>query len=354
MASEFGHPDSNNFFSTSHAGSHGSSAGSGQLFLLGANGQLSPVETAHHGGGGSGGSNHGSPPPPPPPSFTLVTTPGSNLEIKLIWDSSVAHAPSGFMNAAITAAQFYTSHFSSSSLDIINIDVGYGEVGGQTLPSGALAASESYGLMENYSTVSSALKKDASSSTWQAQADTSLPTSDPTNGGSFFVTTAEAKALGLMSGTASGVDGYVGLNSSYSFSYNQSSIGSNQFDAVGAFEHEISEVMGRVGSVGSIFGSNVYTPLDLFRYSSAGVRDLTAGPGYLSVNGGATNLGTYNNPNNGGDASDWIPSLIGDSYGDGYPGRAAVVSPTDLIEDSLLGYRMTPLTVSQTQNSGLA
>jgi hypothetical protein len=274
------------------------------------------------------------------------------LEIKLIWDSSIASAPSGFMTAAITAAQFYTSHFSTSTLEVINIDVGYGEVGGQTLPSGALAASESYGLMENYSTVKSALQKDASSSTWQAQADASLPSSDPTHGGSFFVSTAEAKALGLMSGTASGLDGAIGLNSSYSFSYNQSSIGSNQFDAVGAFEHEISEVMGRVGSVGSIFGSNVYTPLDLFRYSNAGVRDLTAGPGYFSVNGGNTNLGSYNNPNNGGDAADWIPSLMGDSYGDGYPGMAAVVSPTDLIEVAALGYRMTPLTVSQLQNSG--
>jgi hypothetical protein len=33
---------------------------------------------------------------------------------------------------------------------------------------------------------------------------------------------------------------------------------------------------------------------------------------------------------------------------------AAAVSPTDLIEDSALGYRMTPLALSQTKTPGLA
>ena len=255
------------------------------------------------------------------------------------------------MRAAIAAATLYTQEFSNP--EVLNIDVGYGEVGGSRLPSGALAASESYGYMENYSTVRSALQRDASSSTWQTAADATLPSSDPTNGGSFFVSTAEAKALGQVSGYGTAVDGYIGLSSQYPFSYSQSSIASNQFDAIGALEHEISEVMGRMGSEGAIFGSNVYTPLDLFRYSNPGARDLTPGPGYFSVDGGATNLGTYNNPNHGGDAADWIPSLAGDSYGDGYPGMAAAVSPTDLIEDSVLGYRMTPLALSQTKTPGL-
>ena len=63
--------------------------------------------------------------------------------------------------------------------------------------------------------------------------------------------------------------------------------------------------MGRFGSVGTELGSGVYTPLDLFRYTSSGVRDLTVGPAspYFSINNGATNLGTYNNPASGGDAS---------------------------------------------------
>src|SRR5262249_5405273 len=160
-------------------------------------------------------------------------------------------------------------------------------------------------------------KKDAFSSTWQRTADSSLPSSDPTKGGQFFVTTAEAKAFGQVSGSGTGTDGYIGLSSYYSFNYTGHP-SSTQFDAVGAMEHEVGEIMGLYGSLGSIFGHNVYTPLDLFRYSASGVRDLTPGPGYLSVDNGKTNLGTFNNPTNGGDATDWIPTLVGDSYGSGY------------------------------------
>jgi hypothetical protein len=350
MALEHERPDPHQLLNGPQGCSHGSGNGNapGELLLLGANEKLSPVQSAHHRGsvGGSTLVHHSSAPAP-----TLVGAAGG-LQIKLIWDSSVASAPSNFMSAAIKAAQLYTTEFSNP--EVINIQVGYGEVAGQRLPSGALTASESYGYSESYSQVASALKQDASSSTWQGIADASLPSSDPTHGGSFFVTTAEAKALGQVNGYGSSVDGYVGLSSQYPMNYAQSGISGNQFDAVGALEHEISEVMGRMGSEGALFGSNVYTPLDLFRYSGPGVRDLAPGPGYFSVNGGATNLGAYNNPNFGGDASDWTPSLVGDSYGDGYPGVPAAVSPTDLIEDSTLGYRMTPMAVSQTQKPGLA
>jgi hypothetical protein len=118
----------------------------------------------------------------------------------------------------------------------------------------------------------------------------------------------------------------------------------NQYDAIGAFEHEISEVMGRFGAVGSIYGNRVYTPLDLFRYTSPGVRDTTIGPPspYFSIDSGATNLGTYNNPAAGGDASDWVRSVAGDAFGSAYKGRPMTVSPTDLVEQTMLGYSLTP------------
>ena len=41
----------------------------------------------------------------------------------------------------------------------------------------------------------SALLGDAGSSSYQAVADSTLGSTDPTNGGKFFVTTAEAKRL---------------------------------------------------------------------------------------------------------------------------------------------------------------
>jgi len=282
----------------------------------------------------------------------MVGTAGG-LQFNLIWDSSVSSAPAGFESAAIAAASLYTGYYSNP--EVINVHIGYGEVDGYRMGQGALGESMSYGYLESYSQVFSALQGNASSSSWAAQADASLPTTDPTNGGSFFVSTAEAKALGQISGTGTATDGYVGLSSIYPFDYTPNTTPAfNQYDAVGTFAHELSEVMGRVGSLGSIFGANIYTPLDLFRYSNSGIRDLTAGPGYFSINNGTTNLGTYNNPQNGGDASDWIPTLQGDSYGSGYAGVRAVVSPTDIIENSVLGYHMTASAKTYTTTPQLA
>lgn len=325
--------------------------GLGPMVQLSDDGALSPVQSAHHNGGGGGGTGGTTTSTSPSPTSTLAGS-ATGLQFNLIWDSSVSGAPSAFKSDVVSVAQYYSSLFSNR--EVINIQVGYGEVGGQSLPSGALAASMSNGYLTNYATIYNGLQKDKSSSTYQATADASLSASvDPTHGGQFFITSAEAKAQGLVSATGTGVDGYIGLGVN-NYSFNQSQIGANQFDATGAIEHEISEVMGRIGSVGAEFGSNIYTPLDLFRYSSAGVHDTVAGPGYFSTNGGVTNLGTYNDPTQGGDATDWTSSLVGDSYGFAYLGKPLVVSPTDIVEDAVLGYNMTSTAQTATKTLGLA
>jgi hypothetical protein len=286
---------------------------------------------------------------------TLVGHAGG-LQFNLIWDSSVAGAPAGFEHAAIAAAKYYSNLYSND--EVINLHIGFGEIGGSSLSPGALGESESYGYMAPYNVVDSALQRDASSSSYQQSADASLTSVNPTGAGQFFVTSADAKALGLLNGASTALDGYIGLSSAYPLDYHTNvagnHIGPNQYDAIGIIKHEISEVMGRVGSVGAVMGADVYTPLDLFRYLGNGVRDLTPSAGYFSVDHGATNLGVYNNPLNGGDAADWTPSLIGDSYGDGYAGHRAVASPTDIIENAVLGYTMTPAALAKTQNIGLA
>jgi hypothetical protein len=328
----------------------------GPIELLSDNNQLSPLQGArggHGGGGGGGNGGGGGTPPPTPLPGTLVGTAGG-LQFDLVWDSNVASAPAGFQAAVTDAAQYLTTLYSNNIL--ITIDVGWGEVGGATLPSGDLASSATYGYTENYSSVVAGLKTDAASSTYQASADASLLSSDPTNGGKFFVATAEAKAMGQVSGSSNSIDGFIGFSSSASWDFSATTAPtSGQYDAIGVAEHELTEVMGRIGSVGGVFGPNVYTPLDLFRYSSAGVRDLTPGPGYFSVNSGQTNLGTYNNPQNGADAADWISTLTGDSFtAVGYSGTRLALSPTDIIETSVLGYKMTPTAVALTKTPGLA
>jgi len=322
-----------------------SSGDQGQLVLLDDDGHLSPASSSAAGGSSTHSltsSTSGGTPAP-----TMVGNAGG-LQFNLIWDSSVSAAPAGFESAAIDAALLYTQYYSNP--EVINVHIGYGEVDGYALGQGALGESMSYGYLDSYSQVLSELKNSNTSSywpTWAANPYASLPTADPTNGGQFFVSTAEAKALGQINSMGTATDGYVGLSSIYAFDYTHNTTpASNQYDAIGTFAHELSEVMGRVGSVGSIFGRNIYTPLDLFRYSRPGTRDLTAGPGYFSIDNGKTNLGQYNNPRNGGDASDWIPTLRGDSYGSGYAGYSAVVSPTDIFENAVLGYHMMPSTAS--------
>jgi len=320
-----------------------------QEYLIDDTGQVSPAVYGTHTQSGTNSSPPApisSPPAPtsstPPP--TLIGASGS-LQFDLIWDSSVAKAPSGFVQAIIKAAQFYTTFFSNK--EVVNIDVGYGEVDGSRLASSALGESESYGYLTNLSTVVNALHSDSY--------PPSLARNEPTSS-QFFVTRAEAKTLDLISGSSSGVDGFVGLSSTVPMNYSTSgpTQGSPQFDATAIAEHEISEVMGRIGMEGEIVsGKPTYTPLDLFDYKSPGILELSGLGGYFSVNDGTSNLGIYNDASaHGGDISDWASNAAptGVTY-DAYnaftwPGYHGIVSSSDLLEDAALGYKLTPTGVA--------
>ena len=196
------------------------------------------------------------------------------LVFNITYDSSVSSAPAGFTSAIGDVVNYYESVFNDPIT--VNIDVGWGEVAGQSL-GGALGASETYLGVISYSQLKAALAADAKSAD-DASAVASLPGGDPTGGGSFVVTTAEAKALGL--GTDAAVDGYVGFSSSvnYTFDPNNRAV-SGTYDFIGVAEHEISEVMGRIALLGTPLGglSHTYTALDLLRYSRPGVRQFGAG-----------------------------------------------------------------------------
>jgi hypothetical protein len=278
------------------------------------------------------------------------------LQFHLVWDSSVSSAPAAFKSAAIAAASFYTQMYENSEL--ITIYVGWNECNGSVIGAGALSESQSTAMYKSYSTVEAALKTDAGESANQAQADSTLTATDPLGAKFYYVPTAEAKAIGLLAPGSTYVDGHIGMSSSVSWDFNAPTtpVGSGQFDAIGALEHEISEVMGRTSSVGLQHGPAIYTPLDLFRYTSPGVRDTTVGPTspYFSIDHGVTNLGVYNNAAQGGDLGDWVNTLRGDSYGYGSPGATLTVSATDLIENSVLGYNLTAAGLAATQTPGLA
>jgi hypothetical protein len=268
------------------------------------------------------------------------------LNIDLTFDQPTNSLPAGFVASLDAVAQFYDSLFTNPIT--VNIDVGYGEIGNTTPPTtlgpGVLGESEAYFNQFSYSQIKSALVADATSAD-QVSAANSLPAADPTNGGNFWVSTAEAKALGLM-GASSAIDGYVGFSNSVAFTYNTTNggaVAAGTYDFFGVAAHEISEVLGRdlfAGSQdGQGIGPNSFTPLDLFHYSSNGVRDFSGTTaGYFSLNGGATNLDNFNT-NPSGDFGDWASSVGNDAFlAFSRSGVANPVSQTDLRELNILGY----------------
>jgi hypothetical protein len=211
----------------------------------------------------------------------------------------------------------------------------------------------------SYSALKGALQAESGNSSYQATAAASLSASNPTNGGTFEVSKANAKGLGL-TGADSSLDGYVSISSSISFEFNQTAA-SGKYDAIGALQHEFTEVMGRVGSVGASLGSSVYTALDLYRYTSSNNADPThgtpqraltqQGPNteYFSINGGTTNLGDYNASNGEEDYADWSSAMGADPFGFAFAGSTEPMSGNDAIEQSAIGWNLTARGVALAQ-----
>jgi hypothetical protein len=287
-------------------------------------------EAKGHGSGGSGGSGGTTPAP-------YTTNSGTDVNIHVTYDSSVGSAPAGFTSVVQKVADFFASSLQDSTPITINIDVGYGEVDGTRLGFGALGESSTNLQQVSYSQLTSAY------STTGLSLGSSVPS------GNLYVSYAEAKALNIGITSPLAVDGYVGFDSQSSiFDYNNvDGVSSTQYDFYGVVAHEFSEVMGRILLVGgNINNAPSYTAYDLFHFSSPGVQDFSGNGGYFSNDKGTTNLATFNNPSNGGDAGDWANTGTSNSGGSIYDafnafdtaGHVEPVSNTDLLALHALGY----------------
>jgi hypothetical protein len=280
--------------------------------------------------------------------------------INIKYDMSVTSQSQAFQtqfDAAVNAAVAFYEHVFTNNMTI-TINVGWNEVEGHSINSGNLAQSQFLaGTDLNYSQVYNALQNDTNTSD-NVTAFGTLPANDPTFGGHFRLTSAEMEAFGLTNNVGPTNDLYIGLSSSVSWTFDPSNRAvSGEHDAIGAIEHEISEVMGRYGSLGQAFGTNIYTPLDLFRYASAGARQLTYGAGFFSIEG-QTLLKQYNDPSNGADAVDWLHPADGGSFGDSYGNNGtdviSRVTATDLREMNIIGYNRGPLTADNFNGNGVS
>lgn len=239
-------------------------------------------------------------------ALSSAAQPSHALTIVGVFDASVTSA---FQTAFNYAATEFQNAFSDPVT--LTIDV-------TTSTSVSLGQSTYSTLSSNYAQVRSALISDqaghpsANGATSVASGGSLFSTTDPTGGATFWVSSAEAKALGF-GGNA--VDGTFTYNPSLSYTTNPASRGSGGYDFIGVAEHEISEIMGRFTGNGGTIGvtPNSYAPLDLFSFSGSNARAMGNGSGrYFSIDNGLTNLHAFNS--GAGDLADWDTSLASDPF----------------------------------------
>jgi hypothetical protein len=269
-----------------------------------------------------------------------VTLAGSGLTFINSYDASVSSA---YRGSIITAEHELQSHFTNQ----VTISVDFSLA---SLSPGAAASNSFSELGVSYSTLKSALLSHATS-TDDSLAVNGLPTTDPSAGAGFALALPQARILGLLPQT-NATDLHVTLNSNLAWSFGQ--------DAVGAIEHELSEGgFGRFASLG--FDGTRWMPLDLFRFTAAGVRDYTGGSDgvttYFGLNSAHVSSLAYHNAVNasgvfdGGDLGDW-GSTFGDAFGPGGPGGPGSLSATDLQVLDVLGWNTAPFTPAADDYAG--
>ena len=272
--------------------------------------------------------------------FTVLLSAGSPSEaliFNVTYDSTTVGAPAGFFTAFQAAIAFLQANFSDPIT--INLQVGWGQIHGQNLAPGNLGQSSTFQpAFYQYSQIKAALANDAHSAD-DSLSVAQLTAGDPTGGANFTMANAEAKALGLLPPNASGIDGFVGFSTNALFNFdpiNRAVPG--EFDFFGLACHEITEVMGRYGLRQNGTSSGRYSPIDLFRYFSPGVLDLTPASGaYFSIDGGITMINTFNGTS-GGDLSDWA-GQTSDSFNHALTqGQRLEVSEGDLVVMDAIGY----------------
>jgi hypothetical protein len=201
------------------------------------------------------------------------------LTINLEFDANASAAPQSFRNAVQAAADILEAAIYDPIT--VNIDVGYGEYDGTPLPGGPNGnislGGIGYDIPVSYSLLVAALAANETSAS-ETEAVDSLPDTVSLNGKTnFWIASAQAKALGVLSPTNTAIDGYVGFPTSFTGNV-----------LIQAAIVEILHGMGLLNSGGV---------LTLVEYTSPGNHLLTAGtsatPAYFSINGGSTNLANY-------------------------------------------------------------
>lgn len=207
------------------------------------------------------------------------STAASGMTFNVTYDQSLGDLSTAQRNKVKASIAYVTHELATTFTNrvTINLRVAYD-------PSEDLAGSDS--RLEqgayNYSQVRAALL----AKTPGDAAD--LPKADPTKGGAFTTTSALAKVLGLpLDAPAKRSDGTVYFGKgAWTFAPLEKRKVRGKYDFAGSMEHEITEVMGRVSYLDASKDDGYgYSPIDLFRYRSAGMRSLDGSTSDSNDNG---------------------------------------------------------------------
>lgn len=254
---------------------------------------------------------------------SLIITPTFTANFVSAFGANAAAAESSW----IAAADVFSSNFSDS----IHVNITVDGVAGTSV----FGQSSTSLRTVSYSSLRAAVVADAKTADDKTAIGTggSLPASDPNSGSTWKVSRAEAKALGLIADDLLS-DGTTTFGAGNAFTFS-GTIASGTYDFEGVAEHEISEVLGRIG----LKSTSQQTLLDAFSFSGAGTRNLAGGSDSFSIDGGTTLLKTYNDPgSNGLDSRDWAPGT-NDAFNQyAAPGVSNSFSSVDLQELDVIGY----------------
>lgn len=271
------------------------------------------------------------------------------MNLNITYDANtLKNAPSAFFSDVNYVVSLFDSIFTTNAT--VNIEIGYGSFAyDNSTVSGLGESVENNIVAANYGQVAQQLVSAG------APGANTLPGASPI-AGTLLMSSAQEKTLGLI-GASGGLDGWVGIasnatlnaqNGGASWSFSPTGVpGANQYYIVGAIEHEISEVMGRVSYLSN---GREYGVMDLYRFAGPGVRQTGTGDAaYFSTNGGVTNLGSWNDSRiAAGDIGDWAshagPSGVfvsagADAFNDfSNPGVINGLSATDITLMKALGW----------------
>jgi len=231
--------------------------------------------------------------------WSLATPAFAQVNIIPTYDATISANPTvvATLNAAIAE---YAARFSNN----ITVRIQFNNTNSGLGSSLTSFTSFTYTQFRNALIASATTADDASSLAFlPAGANSPVPAGTP---GSVAMSLPNARALGLLGNSASS-DSTISLNLSL-MNFDRTSINPAKYDLKAVAQHEIDEVLGTVSDVGGTGFFTRPTPADHTRFASSGVFSFTtstlATP-YFSVDGGVTNLATYNQ-NGVGDYGDFV------------------------------------------------